>query len=295
MVEYFALGLVGHPLSHSLSPVLHTAALRHANLEGEYRLFDVPPDSFDHDIANIVKQGIRGFNITIPYKQRVYDMISYPTEETLQAGAVNTVRIEPDGKFSGHNTDIIGFELAFKESFDMDDVNVADDVEEKVLESKTALVIGAGGAARAAVVALNRLGVETIKIKVRDSLKVHSFISDLENNAIRLSEDDVQDYEKLAIVVNASPIGLTDESVPDWLEPLVCRLPDECACFDLVYRKDKSRPAFSQLAEERNLRTVDGLSMLVHQARFAFEYWTGVKVPSRVMYEALKNSDMIAV
>lgn len=92
---------------------------------------------------------------------------------------------------------------------------------------------------------------------------------------------------EIGLVINASPLGLIDEPAPDWLNQLINNLADDCLCFDLVYSKNKSKPMFTQLAKDRGLQAIDGLSMLVQQARFAFEYWTGVNVPSEVLYKAI--------
>ena len=92
----------------------------------------------------------------------------------------------------------------------------------------------------------------------------------------------------LNLVINASPIGLKDKNAPEWLTQLISELNDQCLCFDLIYDKDRNIPLFADLALNRGLKAIDGLSMLVHQARYAFEFWTGVLVPSQVLYEALQ-------
>lgn len=153
MSEYLILGLLGHPLWQSLSPVLHTAALQFSGIEGEYRLFDIEPAELDYWLKNISLLGITGFNITIPYKETIYQFAGQHTLEAGLAGAVNTVKIENNGQISGHNTDVIGFQLACKEAFD---VNLA---------GKSALIIGAGGAARAVVVALAQMGLKKFRSK----------------------------------------------------------------------------------------------------------------------------------
>jgi shikimate dehydrogenase len=287
MSDYLLLGLLGHPLSHSLSPSLHAAALRYAGIEGKYLVFDVPPINFNDGFSNMLEQGVSGFNVTIPHKQRVYDSAEHLTPVAIQAGAVNTIKVSAEGKLFGHNTDVLGFELALKE------VSGAD------LHGRSGLVIGAGGAARAAIVALNRLGLGTIKIKARDTTKSNALIIALQkslaqsmpvqqgNHMIQLRQDDGQNYEQMSIVVNASPIGLTNDVFPEWLPALMDSLSNECLCFDMVYHKDMSSPVFSRLAQRRKLHALDGLPMLVHQARLAFEYWTEISVPYERMYKAL--------
>jgi shikimate dehydrogenase len=284
MSNYLLLGLLGHPLSHSLSPLLHTAALQFSGLKGEYRLFDVQPEAFADGVQGMLDLGVKGFNITIPYKQNVYKMVHHHTKEAQQAGAINAVKVEANGELYGHNTDVIGFKLAFEEAFNAD------------LGDKTTLLIGAGGAARAVIVALAALGLTKIKVKGRDIQKQRSFIADMESglaqtagagHPLSLSEYKGYDVSEIGLIVNASPLGLKDEIAPAWLTALIDNLDNDCLCFDLVYGKNGSKPLFYRLASSRGLKAIDGLSMLIHQARFAFEYWTGVNVPAVVLYKAL--------
>jgi shikimate dehydrogenase len=287
MSNYLILGLLGHPLSHSLSPILHTAALKFANLKGEYRLFDIQPEKLDFWLEHIPALGISGFNITIPYKERLYKFIEKQTIEAKLVGAINTVKIENDGQISGHNTDVIGFQFACKEAFDTS------------LIDRTALIIGAGGAARAVIVALAQIGIKKIFIKSRDIEKVNLLISQMQKQIIeniegkeKSSQISLFQYEpayenEINLLINASAIGFVQEPVPDWLIQLINKLGTDCLCFDLVYNKNKSKPLVYQLAANKGLPVTDGLSMLIHQARFAFEYWTGINVPSNVLYQAI--------
>jgi len=285
MSDYLKLGLLGHPLEQSLSPILQTAALQFAGIKGEYRLFDIEPAVFEQKVKEILAEGINGFNITIPHKQSIYKMVDHYIGDASQVGAINTVKVESDGKLSGHNTDVIGFKLAFAESF-------ADNV---IGDKKIALIIGAGGGAKAVVVALAQLGYKNIIIKGRNPQKVRSFIAQMETNLAQVSsntkissqEDDQEKFVQLNLIVNASPLGIKDEAVPEWLNQLINKLNDQCLCFDLVYGKDGNKPMFTKLALQRRLNAVDGLPMLIHQARYAFEFWTGITVPSAIMYEAL--------
>ncbi len=160
---------------------------------------------------------------------------------------------------------------------------------------KTALIIGAGGSARATVVALSQLGFKTIKIKGRDPEKVRSFIIEMEKNlsvqsTINYSapvicpwinergNNDQENCAQFDLVINASPIGQKNETAPEWLIQFITKLNDQCLCFDLVYGKNGSMPIFTNLASHRGLKAIDGLPMLIHQARYAFEFWTGISV-----------------
>lgn len=289
MPDYFMLALIGHPLSHSLSPILHSAALQFTGLKGEYRLIDIAPKNFHDQLAQSLPKELKGFNVTIPYKEGIYRLTTNHSLEARLTGAVNTVKVEEDGSFSGHNTDLLGFKESFTESFDVD------------LKDKHALVIGAGGAAKAVVIGLAQMGVAKIQIKARDVNKVNSFIAAIKSNLAQFEKNqkrmpDIVSSDQnnvntsddpIAAMINTSPIGLQGEAVPDWLDELLDTLPVNCVCFDLVYRKDKSKPPFAQTAIIKNLPTIDGLSMLIHQARFSFKYWTGIDVPSRIFFQSL--------
>ncbi len=289
MTDYFMLALIGHPLSHSLSPILHGAALQFAGLKGEYRLIDISPKNFHQELAQSLPKELKGFNVTIPYKEVIYRLMSDHSLEAKLTGAVNTVKVEKDGRLSGHNTDLLAFRQSFTDSFDIN------------LKNKHAFVIGAGGAAKAVVIGLAQMGIAKIQIKAREVSKVNSFITEIKSNLIQFGENqnrmpdivssDQRNLstrdEPIAAVINTSPIGLHGETAPDWLDDLLARLPISCVCFDLVYRKDKSKPTFARIASTKNLPVIDGLSMLVHQARFSFKYWTGVDVPVKVFFESL--------
>jgi shikimate dehydrogenase len=289
---------------------LHRAALQFAELKGEYCLIDIPPQNFQtifqtnlsktnlqKELIQLLPENLNGFNVTIPYKEEIYKLVSHHSAEAMLTGAVNTVKIEENGSLLGHNTDLLGFKEAFLESFDID------------LNNKDAFVIGAGGSAKTVVMALIQMGVQKIYIKARDPQKVNSFIAAIKANITHSKENkyksseiisaDQNDIDKsdnrVAAIINASPIGLHSETTPTWLEELINKQPANCICFDLVYRKDQSKPIFAQTAIAKNLPTIDGLSMLVHQARFAFQYWTGVDVPAKVLFASLdpKTKDTI--
>jgi len=302
MSDFLKLGLLGHPLSHALSATLQSAALQFAGIKGEYSDFDIKPEFLTDGIQDMLASGVKGFNITIPYKQSIYKMADDLTEEARLATAVNTVKVENSGKLFGHNTDIIGFKLALSEAF-ADPFVPEKNVHNSggtVSSEKTALIIGAGGAARAVVVALAQLGFKKVKIMGRDSNKVRSFISEMETNlaqtigskdsmlTMSLWENEPTNFADLDLVINASPIGLKDEAPPEWISQLIAKLNDQCLCFDLVYGRDGKLPVFTKLALRRGLNAIDGLPMLIHQARYAFEFWTGVMVPSQVMYDSLQ-------
>lgn len=287
MPDYFLLGLLGHPLSNSLSPALHTAALNFAGLKGEYRLMDIAPENFGNEWPKILNTGLAGFNITIPYKQDIFALVSKLSPEAQLVGAINTVKTE-DGKLIGHNTDLLGFTQSYIDAFG------------DSLKNQTALVIGAGGSAKAVIIGLIQMGVNKILITGRDQEKVNKFIDEMKNN-LNLTNDSNNSIfltyidqnkiqtnsHEIATIINATPIGLTSQTIPDWFNKLTTNVSPQCTFFNLVYRKDGTKPALTQLANTKKLKTVDGLPMLIHQAKYAFAYWTKVNVPFEAMYKGL--------
>ncbi len=288
MSKPLLLGLIGHPLSHSLSPKLHGAALKYADLEGQYRLFDIESDDLETKLKTLITSGLNGFNVTIPHKVPIFRQAHKLSGDATLVGAVNTVRVEEDLTLTGHNTDANGLLEAVKELSALD------------LTGQTALLIGCGGSAQAVLKVASDLRLARIDVVGRDRSKVADFISGARRR-FSLSGDE---YEKSfgeritsfepgssqhQIVFHTTPIGLKpDDAVPEWMVDLVERLPTDAFIFDLVYRKDLSLPAFAKLTTKLGLSTADGINMLVHQARLAFEIWTDISVPPEIMKAALK-------
>ena len=284
MAKPFIFGLIGHPVSQSLSPRLHQAAFAYAGLSGEYKLFDIPQSELAKRVSDLITSGINGFNITIPHKQALYEMVHSRSKEAECVGALNVVKVLNDGRLEGHNTDYDGLKLALAQDHPLD------------FKGKSALLLGAGGAALAAAAAAYNLGFAKLRVLARDPERQKTFIDFVQERQkhlantkqLTLIEPDRSDYwSEPALVINATSIGLTEEPQPDWMTELIGRLPPECFCFDMVYRKNGTLPTFARLAQERGLKNQGGLDMLIHQAELSFQYWTGVSVPFQVMKEAV--------
>jgi shikimate dehydrogenase len=282
-------GLIGHPVGHSLSPTLHKAALAYCGQNGEYRLIDIGPGELPHKLPALIADGLSGFNVTIPHKQELFRMVSTRTAEASLVGAVNVVKVADDGNLIGHNTDYPGLKAA-----------IVDGLSQPDLAKKRVLILGAGGSALAAACAVRDLNVSQVDIFARDQIKQKAFIDaiakrlPIQIGANASKSFAIVGYEPgfaghLDMVINATAIGLNDDPAPGWIMDLLRELPDHCFCFDLVYRKDRQLPTFARLASERGLNSVDGIEMLVHQARLSFEYWTGKLVPYESMKAALSE------
>jgi shikimate dehydrogenase len=282
----YLLGLVGHPVSHSLSPLMHKAALAHYGLDGDYKLIDLRPEMLGKGIEKLVADRYTGFNVTLPHKRTVAALAGELTAEGKLLGAVNTVRINQSGVLVGHNTDLAGFLMALSDAWT------------KGFPGELAVVMGAGGAARAAVWALVNLGWSRISVVSRISQTAKSLadeVSRLLASQEPRKENVIVDAPAVAtvrkpvpdLVVNCTPVGLGDDIVPDWMAQQLAGLASEGLFYDMVYRRDEIGTPLVKMARALNLAASDGSGMLVHQAALAFNFWTGKAGPVDVMRAAI--------
>ncbi len=255
MSATYKLGLTGYPLEHSLSPGIHEGLLKMAGLAGEYKLYQAEDEN---ELGNLVAQmregKIHGLNVTIPHKQTIMALLDKLTKTAEVIGAVNTVFIE-GGQLIGDNTDAAGFLSDLKSSG-------------LWKESGTALVLGAGGAARAGVYALKEAGWNVMaaarRVEQAEGLGVQAIA--LEAEAIRPHLDNID------LIVNATPVGMhPNTNASPWPEGLP--FPGKAGVYDMVYNPRETR--LTQTAKEAGLKTRTGMGMLEAQARLAFERWTG--------------------
>jgi shikimate dehydrogenase len=267
-------GLVGFPIKHSLSPCMHNAALAKLKIKAKYRLFELRAEQLGNFLANLKKKNICGFNVTIPYKEKVLPYLDIKSLGVREIGAVNTVVVAKDGKLKGFNTDFLGFSRHLKEL--------------KVKPQKTA-IIGAGGAARAVCFALGQIKVEEICIYDIDAYKSLGLVSQFKDvfsqtklSAVaRIEELNLQDKD---LLINASPVGMR----PD--DP--CLVEDKAIhknlfVYDLIYN-----PAETKLitqARQAGARFSNGLGMLLYQGILSFNHFTGKKPPIETMRTALEK------
>jgi shikimate dehydrogenase len=278
----FLLGLVGFPLVHSLSPKLHEAALSATGLEGNYCLYPVPPGD-PQALADLIgclrTRELQGLNVTIPYKQVV---IPYLDELTLSAraiGAVNTMYLE-NGRLIGHNTDAPGFQA-----------DLAKFLGGK-FSGKEALVLGAGGAARAVVYSLLADGwIVNLAVRPADIGQAGELISAFTRQPgygfIRSTLLEAGELSQLKggleLIVNTTPVGMYPETeCSPW--PADLPFPQAAVVYDLVYNPRQTRLVSE--ARQAGLRATSGLGMLVEQAALSFTCWTGLDVPREVMVKA---------
>jgi shikimate dehydrogenase len=264
--------IFGHPVGHSISPAIHNAAFAALDIDAVYKATDVPPADLPQAVADLRAQRLLGANCTIPHKLAVLDLVDERTDETRLIGAANTLFWRDDALVAD-NTDAGGLERAIR-------------AEWPDLAGGRAVLLGSGGAARAAAVALARLGCSVTVLARREvpaesvaataaSVGVEAVGMGLAFAPAAVAEAD--------LVVNATPLGLRGETLP---EPFMNLAPGQIA-LDLVY--GPAATPFVAAARERGARAADGLGMLVGQAALAFQRWTGREAPLATM-EAAANA-----
>ncbi|PJF44870.1 MAG: shikimate dehydrogenase [Phototrophicales bacterium] len=269
------VGLIGYPVEHSLSPAMHNAAFEALGLDWHYELLPTPPEQLESRIRQLVADGYVGMNVTVPHKQAVMTYLDRIALAARGVGAVNTILIE-DSITEGHNTDVAGFIL---------DLESAGFFPQK----KHALVLGAGGSARAVVLGLANRGAQ-VTVSARREEAAWQLREDVRKGVSYTFDIRVQAWASLQsaldeadLIVNCTPVGMwpnVDES------PLSgdLKIRSESTVYDLVYRPAKTR--LLQQAEAAGARAIGGLGMLVYQGAAAFELWTGQTAPIEVMRQA---------
>ncbi len=282
------LGLIGYPLGHSLSPRIHTAALRAYGLVGDYVLFPIRPNDkqgLKDLLARVCSGAITGLNVTIPHKQNVIPFLDQLTETAETIGAVNTIYLRSN-KLIGDNTDAPGFLTVLKKFLSESLSHVFGGGIE--VGEKKALVLGAGGSARAVVYALLKDGWSVI-LAARRIEQAQQLAESYTNYELQFTDHALSNIElsNITLIVNTTPVGMnpnTDQS--PWPENYP--FPQNAAIYDLVYNPVETR--LVKEARAKGLSAITGLGMLIEQAALAFELWTGKQVPREIMSSAMEAS-----
>lgn len=270
------LVLLGHPVAHSLSPQMQTAALQAAGITASYEAMDVAPEALADTIELLRVERTAG-NVTVPHKERMAALCDMLTPLAMSVEAVNTFWFEPDGRLVGDNTDVGGFDFAAR--FLLQDA----------VERARVLVLGAGGSAAAVLEAVS----EWPRARVTLAARTRDRAEELAERYAHFCE--VVDFTpELAspvgstilagstLIVNATPLGLDGAAMP--VAPAL--IPPNCAVMDLTYRR--GRTPWVNALRARGLRAEDGLPMLVEQGALAFERWYGVPADRVAMLRAIR-------
>lgn len=253
-------GVLGHPISHSLSPRLHGYWLREHNIEGAYLPFDVAPENLTAAVNGLKLLGFAGCNVTVPHKETVLSLVDNLSDTAQRIRSVNTIITQPDGSLLGDSTDGIGFIAAIKQQAPSWD------------SRKPVVILGAGGAARAVIDALHQQGVPEIRVINRTAERTEVIAKDL---GIPLTAREwkqaSESLNNASLVVNTTTLGMAGQ--PD-LPLKLDELAADAVVFDLIYK-----PALTPLLKQamaHGLVALNGLEMLLHQAVPGFAAWFGV-------------------
>jgi len=251
--------VIGWPISHSLSPRLHGFWLKQFNIDGVYLPIPIKPNDFEAKIKSLSQNGFAGFNVTVPHKETAYKFVDTLTETAREIGAVNTIVCHEGGCLAGDNTDAFGFIS-----------NIKTTLPSWKPDLSSALVLGAGGAARAVVSALRAEGVDEIRICNRTRERAEELEAHFGNLNVVDWDTRNDACEGVGLLVNTTTLGMVGKPP---LEINIDQLCDDAVVNDIVYA-----PLETDLLKSAKIlgyQPVDGIGMLLHQARPGFEAWFG--------------------
>jgi shikimate dehydrogenase len=269
--------VLGHPIGHTLSPVMHNASMEALEFDGIYLALDVHPDRLMEVLPSMALMGFAGVNLTVPHKEVAFQGLDKLDASAELFGAANTVEFTADGMV-GHNTDGYGFLKALEEAFG------------KIVEGDSIFVLGCGGAGRATALQAAMKGVKSLVLADIDEERVQRLEDEIKSHAPQV--EIVQALEKSAqitlcresdLVVQASPVGMKKDD-SSLLPPEAFR--EGQRAFDLIYMYPET--AFLTTAREAGAEIANGLGMLLHQGARAFEIWTDVEPSVPAMRKALE-------
>ncbi len=268
-------GIIGYPVKHSLSPLMQTEAFRELSLDAVYVPFEVKPKELKEAVSGLKALSVKGFNITVPHKEKIIEYLDFLSEDAEFLGAVNTVK-EEEGKLIGYNTDGEGFIRSLKE-------------EGVEVEGKKVLMFGAGGAAKAVGYELLKEGAKFLNVVNRNFQRAKALgeLLGKRGNVLiyPLKENTVEVLLKEAdIIVNTTSVGMK-EGDPYLFD--YSKIPEGITVVDIIYNPPET--PLLKAAKEKGCKVINGLGMLVHQGAAAFEIWTGKRAPISKMKKVLEE------
>jgi shikimate dehydrogenase len=252
-------GIIGYPLSHTLSPVMHNNSFKKFRMDWEYRIFETKPEEVKEFVKTSIAKDLRGYNVTIPHKQAVMLYLNSIDKAAKTIGAVNTV-VNTKGNLRGYNTDYLGFIKSLK----MKKIN---------LKGKTVVMLGAGGAAHAVGYAINTFKPEEFFIYNIDEAMTGRLVKQLRlknvtTENIEKSQDKDAVIGRADFIVNCTSVGMHDNNVVYKIDSLK----KGAVVFDLIYNPPKT--VFLKNAEKKGAKIINGLDMLIYQGIESFYLWT---------------------
>ena len=276
------LALIGNPVSHSLSPIMQNAALKYLGLDLIYIAIPCKDKDLEVVINSLKKLNCKGLNITIPFKQKVFDLCSEISPVAKKVKAINTLRLNDNKEWSGTNTDIDGFIYPLKK------LN---------LVNKDSLILGSGGAARSVIQGLINLKLSKITIISRNKNSMNDLISnfkkEIQIEGLLHNDNEINNLiEKTDLIVNTTPVGMKNTSNKN--DPLPFgknfwqSLKANTIVYDLIY--NPAPTPFLKFCDKKGCITIDGTQMLIAQGAKSLSFWTnGQEVPFEIMHDALKK------
>ena len=287
------VGLLGQPVSHSLSPIMHNAAYQEMGLDWCYVAIPCDQQNLEKVTTALRLIDCKGLNVTIPHKQAVLKACNQLTSVANDIQAVNTLIPEKNKQWIGANTDVEGFIMPLKD---------------QNLVNKSVVVIGCGGSARAVVMGLNSLNVKTIKIIGRNENSLHCFIKNMQKlsttkniliEGIDINKNKLnvgQHLQEADLIINTTPIGMQrnenkEENIPLG-EEIWENLSSKTILYDLIYTPRPTK--WLQIGQQKNCLTIDGLDMLVEQGALSIKLWSGFNnIPTHIMKSSAKKHLMV--
>ncbi len=267
--------LFGDPVAHSVSPEMHNAAFQAFGIDWRYELLRTPQDLLSQAVERLRLKDCVGANVTIPHKESIIPFLDGMNDSARQIGAVNTIVIR-NGRLIGENTDVEGF------------LQVLSDAKVPVTGAR-AVILGAGGSARAVAFALAQAGVRSIALFNRTEARAVTLATLMQAHFpnVELAVNQLHPLEHASIVVNATSVGMSPNvNASPW--PHGVAFARGALAFDLVYRPRRTR--FLIDAEQAGAMTIDGLGMLVQQGAASFRLWTQSDPPIRLMFQAAEQA-----
>jgi len=276
------IALIGNPVSHSLSPIMQNAAFRYLGLDLIYIAIPCINEDLESVLDSLKKINCKGLNITIPYKEKVFDLCSEISPVANKLKAINTLKLNSEKEWSATNTDVDGFIYPLKALR---------------LRNKQSIVLGSGGAARSVIQGLINLNFSTISVVSRNksSLKklIKNFGDQIEIQGLLNNDNKAQNLIKEAdLIVNTTPVGMktatNEENMLPYGETFWKSLGSETIVYDLIY--NPAPTPLLKFSAKKGCLIIDGLQMLIAQGIKSLSFWTdGLEVPFHVMNDALKE------
>ena len=275
------IGIIGHPIKHSFSPLMHNIAFELQDLKYIYLPFDVPAANLKDALKGMTALGIKGFNVTLPLKEKITQHLHVVSEEASVIGAVNTV-VNDNGRLHGYNTDVHGI------------IETLNKYKDEITDS-TVTVLGSGGAARSTIYALirnfkaGRINIVNRTLQKAESMKEY-FSAKMHYDTIKTYQlvppDVVNILRDSKLIINTTSSGMSPE-IDDAPTTNEASFGEGQIVFDLIYNPIDTK--FLKVAKSCGATTLNGLTMFVEQGAQAFELWTGEKMPKEKIYKALKS------